>query len=176
MYLNTEHHQQVVAASAKTPRLKTSSKNFTDRVQAKNSVILRHVFERLRESCGPWDGIRGNHCYKKSGMPVKLKWGGPQTPFDVHVLDWQMELVKAGLIEAGEVLSPASICMCMKWAITGQALGSLWKVNMMTRARRPAIQAGWLLHMDVIRLEKLNFDAVTTFDAVTEEPGEDVEP
>lgn len=175
MYLNSEHYQKVQAFATTCPRLKTGSKNFADRTQAKNSIILRHVFERLRETCGPWDGLRGNHCYKKSGQPVKLKWNGPDTPYDVHIMDWQLELVESGLIEPKEVLSPASISMCLKWAITRQKLDAHWKVDRVTRHRRPAIQAGWLLHMDVVELEKLNFTGVTTFDAVTKEPGEDTD-
>jgi len=174
-YLKSDHCAKVQAAGATMPRAKTKKALFTSRTQAKNSIILRHVFERLREVCGPYDGLRGAHCYKKSSEPRKLFWGGPATPFDIHVMDWQLELVEEGLITKQEVLSPGSIVMHMKWAIANSCFKELWKVNRMTFARRPALQAGWLLVQDQLALEKLNFPHGYTFDAVTQEPTDELD-
>jgi hypothetical protein len=157
-YVTSEHFKKVVAATPGATMAKHCGTIYMGRTQIKNAIIQRHLFDRLVQTCGPFDGRRGANNYKRSGMPINLRWGGPETPFDVHMLAWQMELVDAGLIELGEILSPASICMIMKWAITAQQADEVWKTSRIVGNRRHAIAAGWLLALDVIELEKLNFD------------------
>lgn len=166
-YLDTEHCRQVMAHAPDTIKLKTRGTNFLRRAQVKNQLIMRHIFDRLVETCGPYDGLGAQLNYKKSIMPVKLKWGGPKTPFDVHVLAWQLELVKDELISREEVLSPASICMAMKWAATSQLAKDLEVTSNIIYWRRPAVQAGWLLVRDQLKLEELNFPHGYTFEEVT---------
>lgn len=175
-YLDTEHGKRVIAHAPNVVKLKTKGTTFLGRTQVKNQLIMRHIFDRLVETCGPFDGLGAAVNYRKSGMPVKLKWGGPETPFDVHVLSWELELVEAGYIEREEILSLASIVMSLRWAITSQLATELWRANRIIRYRRPAIQAGWLLVRDQLKLEELNFPPGYTFSEVTKEADEEAEP
>jgi len=107
--------------------------------------------------------------YKKSGAIKQLAWGGPATAWDVHVIAWQQELVDAELIEPKEMWSPASIRMTIGWILTNQSLNSIWKINKTAWCRLCAVQAGWLLTMDLVKLEELNYKDVTTLVVVTTE-------
>ena len=174
-YLDSEHAAKVAAYAATVQLIHTQKASFLSRNQAKNQIIMRHIYERLTEIAGPYDGIAGAKNYNKSGRPLKLKWGGPETMFDVHVVAWQQELIDAGIIRREEVLSPASVCMIMKWTITRQVADGLWKARNIACWRRPAIQAGWLLFKDIVELEKLNYPVGYTFTADTTEGEDDVE-
>lgn len=175
-YLDTEHSKRVLAHSPNVMKLKTKSTNFLCRTQAKNQLIMRHLFDRLVETCGPYDGLGAAINYRKSGMPNKLKWGGPETPFDAHILAWELELVEHGVINREEILGMASIGMNIRWAITSQRATDLWRAGRIILNRRPAAQAGWLLMRDQIKLEELNFPHGHIFKEVAKEQTEDVEP
>jgi hypothetical protein len=174
--MDSEHGKRVVAHAPNVVKLKTKGTNFLRRTQVKNQLIMRHIFDRLVETCGPYDGLGAAKNYKKSGMPLKLKWGGPETDFDVHLLAWQLELVEDGLIERDEMLSMASLVLALRWAVTAQPATELWRAGRIIFWRRPAAQAGWLLLRDQLALEEKNLPVGYTFKEVTKESAEDFEP
>jgi len=175
-YLDTEHGRRVMTHMPNVKRIKTKGTNFLGRTQIKNHLIMRHIYERLVETCGPYDGLGAGKNYKKTGMPLKLKWGGPETDFDAHILAWELELVDEGLIERSEMLGMGSMVLAMKWAVTSQPADDLWRVQQIMKWRRPAAQAGWLLLRDQLTLEEKNFPLGYTFKEVTKEPAEDADP
>jgi hypothetical protein len=174
-YIDSEHYKKVLAATPSTTMMKHCGTNFMGRTSVKNTIIFRHVMLRMCQCLGPWDGLRSATNYRKSGRSNSMPWNGPSSPWDVHVMTWQLELVADELIEPKEMLSPASIAMYIKWAITTQPLNATWKIRRAAWARAIAVQAGWLLTMDLIKLEEMNKD-VTVMDLVTEEPAQEAEP
>ena len=166
MYFDSEHYQKVEEASRTTSLLKTQKALYVNRVDQKNYHIMRHVFERLRDSCGVYDGLRGAKNYAKGGIPRKLKAGFPGSPYCVHMIAWQKELIKGGLLSFEEVLAPASVLMHIRWAITMQKFSPTFRLEQAAFARRAAVNAYWLLTADLIKIEDANF-SVTNDKAVT---------
>lgn len=154
-YFSSVHCAKLKEANTQT--LKSRRVNFTDRTAQKNTIILRHYFERLREHFGPWDGLRHAKNYLEAGWCHALPAHGPESAWDAHVFKWQMELLDEGHITPEEFLSPASIGMLTRWAVTKQPFDSLWKIRKATFVRRIAVTAGWLLTIDLIELEKANY-------------------
>lgn len=163
-YLDSEHAAKVQAFAAQVTQLKTQKANYLGRTQIKNQLIMRHYYNRLMEISGPYDGRGAANNYTKSGMPRKLKRGGPETSWDVHVLAWQLELVKDQLLLREEVLSPASVGMLTNWALTQQVAKNRSTSHSIAWWRRPAIHAGWLLLRDQLALEEKNFPPDFTFE------------
>jgi hypothetical protein len=165
-----------MAAIPNTKLEKTPGTLFMGRTMVKNTIIMRHLFTRMRECFGPYDGMRGGHNYNRKGVPRKIPGGGPESLWDVHVVKWQHELVIEQLIEPKEILSVGSIMMIINWVLTTQPLNATWKIGSAAKYRAAAVQAGWLLTMDLIKLEEMNYKDVTVLDAVTEDPDEEAEP
>ncbi len=174
-YLNSEHGKKVLAFAPQVVKLKTPGTNFLHRTHAKNQLILRHVCDRLVQTCGPYDGLSSAVNYTKSGVPRKLASGRAESPFDVHMLTWELELVDDGLIQKEEILSIASMLMAIRWAITTQKATDLWRVHQIIRWRRPAVQAGFILLRDQLKMEELNFPHGYKFGEVTKETAEEHE-
>ncbi len=178
-YIETEHYRSVIEASKTTPLKKVKRNLFMNKADAKNYMIMRHVFERLRDTCGVFDGMRGAVNYARSGVPRAMKLGQAKS-FDVHMVEWQMELVREGHIQPKGMLAPASIMMHIAWAITAQKYSATFRVHQATVIRRAAVNAGWLLIADLVKLEELNFPEgfanVTGSKSVTLDPKNDQEP
>jgi hypothetical protein len=172
MYIGSEHYKLVKAATAVSSITKTAKKTYVNRTDQKNYHIMRHVFERLRDTCGVFDGYREKVNYSKTGAPKKLKPGSPESQFDIHVILWQEELIKQGLLEPEEMISPASVLMHIRWAITKQPANKSFRIAHAAFMRRAAVNAYWLLTADLVEIEKSNFFGVTSSEFVTPDPEE----
>jgi hypothetical protein len=178
MYIGSEHYQQVKAATAPSVLLKAPKGTYVNRVDQKNYHIMRHVFERLRETCGVYDGLRSMVNYSKTGSPKKLRVrveaGKSIRLIDVHLVHWQEELINQGLILPEEMLSSSSVEMMIAWCVATQKETKTFAMQKVALTRRAAMNAYWLLSADLIELEKSNFFGVTSSGFVTPEPVEDV--
>ena len=165
-YIDTDHYRQVIAAT-NAASFSKKKKTFINKADTKNYLIMRHIFERLRDTCGIFDGHREAVNYSCSGKPNVLPWGGPTSQYDIHVVEWQMELVRDCKIQANEILAPASIIMHTRWAITKQRFSKTFRLHQAAVIRRAAVNAYWLLNIDLIEIERSNFLSVTPSSAVT---------
>jgi hypothetical protein len=175
-YIDSDHYKKVLAATPGTKMMKHRGTNFMGRTSVKNSIIIRHILTRMCECLGPWDGLRSAANYSKSGKAKKMPWGAPDSPWDVHVVAWQHELVADGLIDPKEMLSPGYVYLCIRNVVTTKSLNAAWKSRRAAWARAIAVQAGWLLTMDLIKLEEINYKDVTVIDSVTQDTEEEVQP
>lgn len=155
-YYKTEHYAKVLEFTKTVTLFKTKRKTFLDRTNVKNTIIMTHVLSNFVRLAGPWDGLRGSVNYKRI-FPRCLPAGGPATPWDAHVMEWQRELVQDGHILEDEMLSPASICMLINWAVAKQPANAAWKAKKIAWSRNIALATGFMLHRDVMKLEELNY-------------------
>jgi hypothetical protein len=171
MYFDSEHYRRVQEFSKNITFEKTKKASYANKTDQKNYHILRHVFERMRQTCGVYDGLRGRTNYTKNGKAKKIPWGSPESLWDAHVVEWQKELIREGLIKPEDVLSPGTLYSYFRWTVTCQKETSTFRHSVAAIGRRAAVNAYWLLTADLIKIEEANF-GVTSSEAVTSEPDE----
>jgi hypothetical protein len=173
-YIESEHYRLVKAYQAENP-VKLNKKVYVNEDTQKIYLVMRHVFERLLQVAGPYDYYRGRAAnYRKSGVPLALTYGAPQTTFDTHIIAWQEELINRGLMRPEDMMSPGSVFMALRCTTSSAKYAQkTFRMSQVVLGRRAAVNAGWLLYSDVLILEQLNF-GVTISRFVTPEPDEDV--
>ena len=174
MYFDSQHYARVEAFSPNVKLRKTRKATYVNRTDQKNYHILRHIFERMRDTCGVFDGHRGQVNYTSVGKPKNMPWGAPESQWDVHVVEWQKELIRDGSITAEDVLSPGSIYKFVRLTVTRQNATHTFRTATVAMGRRAAVNAYWLLTADLIKIEEANFGTCNNADIVTPEPIEDV--
>jgi len=173
MYYNSDLYKVTMEAAKGSKTNKSRRNTCMSRTDVKNYTIMRHIFERLREQFGPYDHFRGGLNYKKVGVPYQLPAAGPKSPYDIHVVKWQLELIDAELITFAEIIAPASVYMHTQWALTHAPINELWKVQRIANSRRPAQMSGWLLTSDLIALEALNYSVPINYATTISKPPKD---
>lgn len=133
------------------------AKIYTSRTATKNYHILRHMFERMRDKWGVFDGFRSKKNYNKAGRPLNK-----ETDFNESLIKWQLELVSLSLIHESEILSIGSLLMILNWCISKQKENDKFDYGKVNISRRAAVNSGWLLTGDLIYLENCNFGEIST--------------
>ena len=138
---------------------------FGSRSEVKNFIILRHIFESLRDEFGPWDGFdRGkNRIYSGFGRPRVFLGKNGQVEWYDRLKLYQTQIVNLDYISEKEKISASSVQMWINWCLTVQEYvpeKKTFAFKMVATSRRSAGIAYWLLTKDLIKLEKCNFDNV----------------